>query len=99
MNHDQGPLAPFNEAEPFELAALAVLLSKGKEPRKFLPAAASLWAQAYQYREQLRHLFWGEKYEKIARFTPPVWSVGVDEELMSLEDAHTNYGWDVRHLR
>ena len=89
------PLAPFNQANPFELAALAVLLSSGKEPAKHLPAAASLWAQAYQYREDLRFLFWGEEMiketeemiKKLGIVTPQAFSFGTGDEWMNVKTA------------
>ena len=98
-NENREPLAPFNQAEPFELAALAVLLSKGEDPAEHLQAAASLWAEAYQYREDLRHLYWGQEYKAIAKFTPPVRSVGMSEEFMDVKTACAKYSWGQRHLR
>lgn len=100
MNPDQEPLAPFNHAEPFELAVLAVLLSKGKNPSKSLPAAATLWAQAYQYREHLRNLFWGEEKSKpLERVTPQVLSTGASDEMMDVKSACAKYSWGEKHLR
>jgi len=98
-NENREPLAPFNQAEPFELAALAVLLSKGEDPAEHLQAAASPWAEAYQYREDLRHLYWGQEYKAIAKFTPPVRSVGMSEEFMDVKTACAKYSWGQRHLR
>jgi hypothetical protein len=94
----QEPLAPFQESEPFELAALAVLLSKGKDPAKCLPAAASLWAQAYQYREHLRHLFWGPEHDKIAALHRPVLSIGAGD-YVTVKEACAKYSWGEKHLR
>lgn len=95
---DQEPLAPFQESEPFELAALAVLLSKGKNPAKSLPAAASLWAHAYQYREHLRHLFWGQEYDEIAALRRPVLSTG-EGDCITVKEACAKYSWGERHMR
>ena len=92
MSDNQEPLAPFQQCEPYELAALAVLLSKGKDPAKHLPAAASLWAQAYQYREHLRLLFGGEEYVKLARHSLPVWSLGAGDSI-TVKEACAKYSW------
>src|SRR5205809_3382664 len=86
-NNDQQPLAPFNECEPFELAVLAIVLSKGKKPEKHFDAAACLWARAYQHIEQLRQVYWGDEHKKLARFSPPAWGVGADEQHIKLETA------------
>jgi hypothetical protein len=94
------PLAPFNQTNPFELAVLAVLLSKGKRPNKFLPVAASLWAEAYSYYEKLRWLYWGEaEHEKFKALDLPVFSLGDNDEWLGLETLIKEYPWSVKHWR
>jgi hypothetical protein len=93
------PLAPFNNARPFELAMLAVLLSKGGQADKFLPAAASLWANAFEYLEELRWLYWGlEQHEKLKAFDLPVYSIGKEPRL-DLAGLQKLYPWGPKHWR
>lgn len=94
------PLAPFNQAEPFELAVLAALLSGGKKPGQFLPAAASLWAQAYSYREELRWLYHGSvMHDKFKPLDLPAFAFGLNEQWLSLEDMQKAYPWSEKHWR
>ena len=93
---DTSPLAPFY-IDPFKLAVLATLLSKGKGPSQYLPQAASLYASAFQYTEDLRFLFYGAKAVKVPGWD--VWSLGTNDEWLDVRSACAKYGLGQRHLR
>lgn len=99
VNGPKEPLAPFNQADPFQLAMLAVMLSQGSDPAPFLPAAASLWAQAYHYRDRLWFLFYGDQVKQMDAVIPHVFSFGPGEVFMDVKKACATYSWGEKHLR
>jgi hypothetical protein len=91
------PLAPFNLLTPFELAVVAALLSKGRNPAKHFSTAASLWAEAYEYLEFLNDLYWGKSRLKVDAWK--VLSLGTGDEWVDVNTACAMYSWGRRHLR
>ena len=97
VNNDKVPLAPFNQLTAAELARLALLLSKGRNPEKFFPQAAALWAEAYQYLELLQDHFWGEDRLRLPELT--VVSLGPRDQWLTVKQACAKHSCGSEHLR